>query len=275
MFRDNEPQAATALEQERVTIFHEFSRKYEPEEEAVFSDWLHILNEAGVPYVLGGAIAVYAYTGIWRDTKDLDIFLKPSDLERALAALSSAGYRTELTDPKWLAKVRREPYFMDLIFGVGNNRFKVSDAWLERSHGLEVLGVPARMIAIEELIASKAYIVKRDRFDGADIVHLIRARQGCLDWARVMRMLGDDRDLILYHLILFHFVYPGHADYLPQTLMVELFERMRAQWATVVDPSAFRGTLLDPVSFDVDCRHWGYEDRFDQAPLVTPDGEPA
>jgi predicted nucleotidyltransferase len=274
MYRDKvEPE--TMVEQERVTIFDDFRRRYEPEEEAVFSDWLHILNDAGVSYVLGGAIAVYAYTGIWRDTKDLDIFLKPSDVERALAALSAAGYRTELTDAKWLAKVHREPYFMDLIFGVGNNRFKVNDTWLERGHDLNVLGAPARMISIEELIASKVYIVKRDRFDGADIVHLIVARKGCVDWAHVRRMLGDDSDLLLYHLIMFHFVYPGHADHLPQALMVELFERMRAQWATVIDPKAFRGTLLDPISFAVDCQRWGYEDRFDQEPLVKPNGEAA
>ena len=199
----------------------------------------------------------------------------PADVEAALKALSAAGYETELTDAKWLAKVRREPYFMDLIFGVGNNRFKVDDAWIDRSHPLQVLGADARMIAIEELIASKVYIIKRDRFDGADIVHLILARKGCVDWARVLRMLGDDRELLLYHLMLFHFVYPGHADYLPQALMVELFDGVRAQWSRVIEWKAFRGRLLDPISFAVDCESRGYEDRFDPAPLVKPNGEAA
>jgi len=59
-----------------------------PVELEVFRNWLEILNRAEIPYILGGAFAVYFYTGGWRDTKDMDVFLQAKDLRRALEALS-------------------------------------------------------------------------------------------------------------------------------------------------------------------------------------------
>ncbi len=62
-----------------------------PEELEVFRNWLEILNRARIPYLIGGAFAVYLHTGIWRDTKDLDVFIQPRDLRRALDAFAGAG----------------------------------------------------------------------------------------------------------------------------------------------------------------------------------------
>src|SRR4051812_6174200 len=50
-----------------------------------------ILEAAGVPFLLGGAYALAHYTGITRHTKDLDLFLRRADLDRARAALEEAG----------------------------------------------------------------------------------------------------------------------------------------------------------------------------------------
>ena len=38
---------------------------------------LEALNAAGVPYVVAGAYAIYEHTGIYRKTKDLDLFFEP------------------------------------------------------------------------------------------------------------------------------------------------------------------------------------------------------
>jgi hypothetical protein len=245
---------------------------YNAEENRLFAEWLTILNAVGAAYVIGGAFAVYAYTGNWRNTKDLDVFIKPDDVKKALDALSKAGHETELRDVNWLAKVCKDPYLMDLIFGVGNNRFKVDDGWIERSEPVEILGVETRLISIEELIASKVYIVKRDRFDGADIVQLIRAEKGEIDWERLLGLLGSDRDLILWHLLLFNYVYPGHPEYLPQDLMIELFEDIRGRWSKPEEANGFRGMLLDPISYAVSCEKWGYEDPRNVEPLVDANG---
>src|SRR5690349_8546786 len=62
------------------------------------------LDNARVPYLVGGGYAMSYYTGIRRTTKDLDVFLRPTDRDAALGALSAAGYRTEFFYPFWIAK---------------------------------------------------------------------------------------------------------------------------------------------------------------------------
>src|SRR5262249_18395671 len=48
-----------------------------PEEErGVYRRALQALNGASVPYVVAGAYAIYEHTGIYRQTKDLDVFVE-------------------------------------------------------------------------------------------------------------------------------------------------------------------------------------------------------
>ena len=78
----------------------------------------------------------------------------------------------------------------------------------------------------------------------------------------------------VWHLILFDFVYPGHSSYLPKQLMAELFDEVRKNWSRRKrDTRVFRGTLLDPFSYNVDIEDWGYEDQRNTDPLVNTDGD--
>ena len=43
------------------------------------------MTQEGVPFVVCGAYAFAHFTGIHRDTKDLDLFLKRSDVPRVMA----------------------------------------------------------------------------------------------------------------------------------------------------------------------------------------------
>ena len=81
---------------------------------------LTVLNRAGLPYLVGGAYAFKHYTGIARQTKDLDLFVMRSDYERIAELVTQAGYRCELTFPHWLAKIYCPDDFIDLIFNSGN-----------------------------------------------------------------------------------------------------------------------------------------------------------
>lgn len=45
-----------------------------------------------IQFALGGAFALAGYTGRWRNTKDLDLYLQPKDREPAIQALHSAGF---------------------------------------------------------------------------------------------------------------------------------------------------------------------------------------
>src|SRR5256885_15513046 len=81
---------------------------------------LEVLQRGGIDPMVGGAYALRAHTGIWRDTKDLDLFLRKDRIHEALALLEKDGYRTELTDPLWIGKAFSGDYFVDLIFSSGN-----------------------------------------------------------------------------------------------------------------------------------------------------------
>jgi len=246
---------------------------FEPEQAELFARALRTLNAAGVPYLLAGAFAKHAYTGIWRDTKDLDIFLKPGDLQGALDALTRIGMETEIVYNHWLAKAWQEPYFIDLIFGTGHGQLAIDNQWFENSRPTQVAGVPVQLIPLEELIVSKAFIGERYRFDGADVLHLILRAPGRIDWQRVLALLGKNWPLLLWHLVLFAYVYPGKIDLLPRSLMSHLFEELlRQSDAPGVSLETFRGALIDPFSFAVDMEDWGSEDRRDLRPVVDDQG---
>jgi hypothetical protein len=243
------------------------------EQSRVYREALNVLNESGVKYAVGAAFARYVYTSIWRQTKDLDIFVKPADVKAALDALRQAGFETEVKDRSWLAKAWKDGSFLDIIFGTGHGQLPIDECSFEGSQQEKVLGVLVNLIPIEEMIASAAYIAGRNRFDGPEVAHLIQSAKGQLNWQRILDRLGENRELLLWHLILFDFVYPGHPDYLPQDLMVGLFNRARKRWKALEhDPKAFRGTLLDPFSYTVDVEDWGYEDRRNNQPLVDKQG---
>src|SRR3954469_3141360 len=92
---------------------------------------LHVLSDAAVPFLVGGSHAFLEYTGIVRNTKDFDLFLRRDDLDRAMEALKAAGYRTELTFPHWLGKAWQHEDFVDLVFSSGNGVCPVDDGWVE------------------------------------------------------------------------------------------------------------------------------------------------
>src|SRR5262249_23147498 len=123
----------------------------EREERAAHREGLRILQEQGFEPLVGGAYALKTHTGIWRDTKDLDLFLRKDRVHAALQALSRAGYRTELTDPLWLAKAYAGPYFIDLIFSSGNGVATVDEHWRSRAPTGELLGLETLIVPAEEM----------------------------------------------------------------------------------------------------------------------------
>ncbi len=245
-----------------------------PEEARLFHEWLKILRRSKVPYALGGAYAQYAFTGVWRDSKDMDVFVRPEDVRGLLDAFAEAGYDTELRDQRWLAKVHSVPHLLDILFAVRHmTRLRISDEWLRTAVAARFLDVPTRILRPEEIIATKVYIANRDRFDGADILHLIRALQGEVDWQRLVDLVEGDEEIVLWHLVLFAFVYPMHREWLPQALMQRAFERVQSTPA-LFGARAFRGAVLDPVSFRIDVGEWGYRDAGAAPPLLDREGRP-
>lgn len=196
---------------------------------AFYRDVLRTLNASSIPYLVGGAYAFNRHTGINRATKDLDIFLRRADFEPASEVLREQGYDTELTFPHWLGKVHSNGVYIDLIFSSGNGIAEVDEAWFEHASDALVMDVRTQICPAEEMIWSKAFIMERERYDGADIVHLLRALGDRLDWARMFRRFDPHWRVLLSHLVLFGFVYPAQRDLVPAAVMDELLERLRLE----------------------------------------------
>ena len=221
---------------------------------------MEILERAGVKYCVAGAYALACHAKIIRHTKDLDVFLRHDDLAKALAAFEKAGYRTERTHPHWLGKAFADDAdaFVDMIFRSANGLCPVDDEWIEHAVHGQVMGRAAPLCPAEEMIWSKAFVMGRERFDGADIVHLVRARGEHLDWNRLLRRFERHEEVLLGHLVFFRFVYPSERTRVPSWVLDRLINDMRA--APAIGEDVCRGTLLSWDQYAVDVEKWGYRD---------------
>jgi len=229
------------------------------EQEKLFHEVLQVMNSAGVPYAVSGAFALQQHTGIWRDTKDLDLFLPAEHVPQALAALVADGFECEICDPVWLAKAHRADFYVDLICGMSNAVITVDQSWIDRATPFDMVGVHTRVLWPEELIASKLFVTRRERFDGADIAHVVFGTRGRLDWERLLQLAGENWEVLLWALILFRYVYPAHTFYVPRAVWDELLGRFQYELANPNPQASFRGTLIDENMFAIDVNEWGFE----------------
>jgi hypothetical protein len=237
------------------------TEKQRKEAYAFYKESLDMLYESGANFMLGGAFAMFKYTGIYRDTKDLDIFCKSSEFPKILKHFAEKGYRTELTDVRWLAKIFKGEYFIDIIFDTVNNICRVDDSWYDNAVEGEFTGVKVKFIPPEELIWCKIYVQNRERFDGADINHIILKYGKNLNWERLLHRLDQHWHLLLAQIIIFQFVYPSdYHDIIPQWLFEELMARAHEQYD--LPPSlekVSRGPIIDQTQYSIDIKEWNYK----------------
>jgi len=233
-----------------------------------YRDVLERMRRSGPPFLVGGAYAFACYTGIVRHTKDLDLFVRPADAGAALETLAAAGCRTEIAFNHWLGKAFREEDFVDIIYSSGNGLCPVDDAWFGHAVAHPVLGRPASLCPPEEMIWQKAFIQERERFDGADVAHLIHARGRTLDWRRLLDRFGSHGRVLFGHLVLFSYIYPAARDRIPGWVLDELTARWRAEEsAPPPEGPECRGVLLSRMQYLSDLERGGGRD-----PRLPPSG---
>lgn len=254
-------------------------------EREVYREALTVLNRAGIPYVVSGLYAIHAYTGIYRETKDLDLLMEPGVVVETARTLRAAGFHTRLEEPHWLAKALKGAQ-VDLIYGMANGIGFIDRTWYENSRPAILAATPVRIAPPEELIWHRLFIGERHRFDMADVVHLLVHRGSELDWDRLLARVGSHWRLLASQLHFFDYVYPDHGAAVPvrvrqhlRRLEEEAFEEAgRSEWSWGREEDGARapicrGTMLSRFSFAIDVNEWGFADE--RLRLVTArSGEP-
>lgn len=228
---------------------------------------IDILNAAQVPFLVGGAYAFGSYTKIIRHTKDFDLFLATEHVETALQGFRDAGYDAKIVFTHWLGKAYHGEDFVDLIYSSGNSVCPVDPTWFANAVDAKVLGKPVKLVPAEEMIWQKAFIMERERFDGADVNHLIRARSPHMDWDRLLARFDKNWRVLFSHLVLFGFVYPEERDLIPNWVVHTLSARLLGEGRAKRNGQICHGPLLSRMQYLADTEKWGYKD-----PRLAPHG---
>jgi hypothetical protein len=227
------------------------------------------LLAARAPFLVGGSYAFERYTGIARHSKDFDIFAREHDVDGILTILEAMGCRVERTFPHWLAKAYGGEDYVDVIYGGGSGIATVDDGWFEHAVEGEVLGARVKLIPAEEMIWSKAFVMERERYDGADIVHVLLRRGRELDWDRLLRRFDPDWRVLLSHLVMFGYVHPSERDAVPRRVVEELAARLRREAETPAPPEKVcRGPVVSRLQYLTDVLDWGFTDVRLQDPRI-------
>jgi hypothetical protein len=231
------------------------------EAEAFYGEALRELAKLGRPFLLAGTHALWAYTGIARSTKDLDIFCKPGDFARILGHFKNLGYPTAVEDERWLGKVFRGEHFFDVIFASWHGMAPVSDAWFEHASQMDMFGTPVQVIAPTELIWSKAFVQLRHRYDGADIANIILKQHDRIDWHQLLAYMDLHWEVLLEHVVNFRWAYPSEREHVPRWLMDELLDRLKRQLDLPAPRwKICRGRMLSQIDYETAVKEWGFAD---------------
>jgi len=190
-----------------------------PREWAIYLAAIKALREEGVPVLLGGGFALAAYTGRWRDTKDIDFYVHPRHRTAAVNALSNVGFTDYYSrvpyDRKWIHRNVRSGVIVDIIWAMANQRAHVDPLWFARAGSVSIRGEPLAVLPLEEMLWSKLYIMQRDHCDWTDIFNLLHLRGPEIDWARLSGRLESDLPLLKALLTVYGWLCPGRAGKLP------------------------------------------------------------
>jgi hypothetical protein len=140
------------------------------------------LREAGVPFLLGGSLASWARGG--PETRhDLDLMIKPADVETALQALRAAGLRPDDPPEEWLVKAWDGEVLVDLIFAPKG--MEMTDEVIARGEVLSVLGMEMRVMALEDVLVTKLMALSEHALRYESLLPIARALREKVDWADV------------------------------------------------------------------------------------------
>src|SRR4051795_12602140 len=137
------------------------------------------LRDAGIDFLLGGSLASWARGG--PETRhDLDLMIKPEDVDTAVQALQAAGLHPEDPPEEWLGKAWGGDVLVDLIFAPKG--MAMNDEVLARGEVLSVLGMEMRVMALEDVLVTKLMALSEHSLRYESLLPIARALREKVDW---------------------------------------------------------------------------------------------
>jgi len=191
-----------------------------PQDEwTLYKTALDVIRRGGVPFMLGGGFAMASYTGHWRDTKDIDLYILAESRERVAKALAEVGfgdYYNQLAyDRGWIYRSSRDGVIVDLIWSMANRRAQVEESWWEYARSIQLHEESFQVLPVEELLWCKLYVFQRDHCDWLDVFNLLHAAGPTLDWQRLLDRVGEDFAMLKSAVTLFDWLSPNRAAQFP------------------------------------------------------------
>lgn len=211
--------------QEQIERCASWPQRFPEEQWSVYKQVMREARNRNVPFAVGGGLAAMTYAGQWRNTKDIDLYVLPRDREKMVAIVTEIGladyYEKLPYDRAWIYRSYRDDTIVDIMWAMANQRAQVDEGWLngpEVDTGEERF----RLLAPEEELWSKLYIIQRDRCDWPDAANLLYGVGPELDWRRLLARVADDGGLLAGLLNVFAWLCPERARELPRWLWAEL-----------------------------------------------------
>jgi len=228
---------------------------------AFYAEVLKTLKDSKFTFMVAGGFAVNHYTKLQRPTKDIDIFVKAGDYPKILNNFTSLGYKAQVDDERWIAKVFKGKIYVDIIFGSSNMVAPVTDDWFKDSRTARFFNYEVKIPSVTDLIWSKVFIQNRCRYDGADIAHLILLKHQEINWERLLCLMEQYWEVLLVHLLNFRFIYPSEREKIPSWLLHELLSRLQHQFELPTPKlKVCRGRMFSVADYTIDVTELGFAD---------------
>ena len=193
----------------------------------IYREAVEVLENASIPYIVGGGIAIMAY-GRTRDTKDIDLYILDKDRNRALQALASAKFEVDyMPDVHWLCKGFKNGITVDFIMeNVGG--MHTSEETLMHGFWTRINGVRMHVMSPEDLIVRKIMAMRSERNDWFDCISVLSRTYEKFDWEYFMKVASVDYERALSFLTYVRSD-KEHIVPVPDHAVAGLYEKIRLQ----------------------------------------------
>lgn len=185
----------------------------------IYRGVLEELTSHGIPFALGGAFGVAVYTGRWRNTKDLDIYVTPDRREEVIQVLTGQDlvdyYDVLPYVREWIYRSHTGEIIVDAIWAMANQCANVDEDWLTRGAQVRIKGSAYQALPPEELVWAKIFVMNKERTDWPDIFNIFAAVGSQMDWSHLLGRMDKEQPLLRAVLSVFGWLDPGTTGKFP------------------------------------------------------------